>query len=88
MTRRSVKDSIEMACSHLSQAALRLDGENADVPNIAVYLPRATLISSLRDCLEVPGFQLKPLCLERNVLNGQLKTATLYLRCSAVSGPD
>jgi hypothetical protein len=80
---RSVKDSIEMACHRLSVASLSLNGEGAEVPNIAVYLPRITVTSSLKACLDVTGFLLKPLCLERNVLNGQLKAVTMYLRCSA-----
>lgn len=76
-----------MACGHLSQASLQQEGASTDVPNIAVYLPRTTLISSLRECLDVPGFSLVPLCLERNILNGQLKAATLYLRCSTAAIP-
>lgn len=84
---RSVKDSLCMACGRLSEASLQQEGAGADVPNIAVYLPRSTLISSLAECLGTPGFRLTPLCLERNVLNGQLKAATLYLRCSAAVSP-
>lgn len=79
---RSVKDSIEKACAVLSDTSLQASTTSEEVPNVAVYLPRNTLMSSLRECLLVHGFTVKPLCLERNVLNMQLKAVTLYLRCS------
>ena len=77
-----------MACGHLSEASLQQEGAGADVPNNALYLPHSTLISSLTECLDMPGFRLTPLCLERNVLNDHLKAATLYLRCSAAVSPS
>lgn len=82
---RSIKDSIEMACGQLSEASLRREGASAETPNVAVYLPRNTLISSLEDCLQVRGYHLQALCVERNVLNGQLKAVTLYMRCSTTT---
>lgn len=49
-------------------------------PNIAVFLPRHTSLPRLAACLEVLRTPIEPLCLERNVLNNQLKALTLYTR--------
>jgi hypothetical protein len=49
-------------------------------PNIAVYLPRHTSVPRLAACLDVLRVPIEPLCLERNVLNNQLKALTLYTR--------
>jgi hypothetical protein len=53
---------------------------SAGLPNIVVYLPRDTSVSGLADCLAPPVRAVQPLCLERNILNYQLKSLTLYAR--------
>lgn len=80
---RSVKDCIQLACACLSQDSLKSKSTTADHPNVAVYLPRNTSTVSLQECLDIPGFQVTPLCLERNILNEKLKSATLYLHATS-----
>jgi hypothetical protein len=53
---------------------------SAGLPNIVVYLPRDTSVSGLANCLAPPVRAVQPLCLERNILNYQLKSLTLYAR--------
>lgn len=47
-------------------------------PNVAVFLPKNTDVSTLSACLRSTQ-GVAPLCLERNKLNGVFKAATLYL---------
>lgn len=49
-------------------------------PSIAVYLPRNTCLSELAACLNDPLQGTTVMCLERNILNDQLKALTLYLQ--------
>jgi hypothetical protein len=58
-------------------------GNSSGAPNIVVYLPKDTSVSGLAGCLAPPLDTILPLCLERNVLNYQLKSLTLYARAMA-----
>ena len=79
---RSIKDCIRLACACLSEDSLTYKSTTAHAPNVAVYLPRNTSVASLAKCLNIPGFKVIPLCLERNILNQKFKSASLYLRIS------
>jgi hypothetical protein len=49
-------------------------------PDIAVFLPRNTCLQELRECLSGLECYVQPSSLERNILNDQLKSLTLYLQ--------
>lgn len=50
-------------------------------PQVAVFLPRNTSMHGLEQCFAAPALGLEPVCVERNVLNNQLKSLTLYASC-------
>jgi hypothetical protein len=78
---RSVADCLRMSQRCLVQTAPTVT--TAEDPNIAVFLPKTTLLSGLATACKRAA--VAPLCLERNVLNGQLKALTLYVHAAASS---
>jgi hypothetical protein len=71
-------------CLRMSQRCLAHTASSITMdedPNVAVFLPKTTLLSGLATACKEAA--VTPLCLERNVLNGQLKALTLYVRAAA-----
>ena len=54
-------------------------GADGHEPNVAAFLPRNTCLSGLAASLQGLPAPIDPVCLERNILNDQLKSVTLYL---------
>jgi hypothetical protein len=63
-------------------APIAASGGDAQRPNVAIFLPKNTSLSGLAAACGAAG--IDPLCLERNVLNGQLKALTLYARAESL----
>jgi hypothetical protein len=75
-----VKATFGAPSSNLAAALVETAALNVDKPNVAVFLPRNTCLAELAKCLDGPGHCMDPICLERNILNDQLKALTLYLQ--------